>query len=268
MGVPGQTIEAISSGKNPLLKEIRRAAHRGTLTPDGCAVAEGFHLLREALRSRTPVKAILHAESAAPEVDRELTTTPPLRRIVLPDRLFHEIATTEHSQGVITLAAPPHWDWDHLLPTRPLLLVLDGLQDPGNAGGAVRLAEAFGATGVVFAKGSAHPWNPKTLRASAGSLFRVPMLAGVEPAEVRTRLESAGIDLYAAMPRGDTLLGDADLTRPAAFIIGSEGRGVSETFRLGLRTLRIPTEGVESLNAAMAAAVLLYEARRQRMERP
>ncbi len=99
---------------------------------------------------------------------------------VLPDALLQSISGTETSQGVMALVKPPEWKLEQLFRGRPLVVVLDGLQDPGNAGAIVRAAEAFGATGALFLKGAASPYNPKTLRASAGSLFRVPFLAGVD----------------------------------------------------------------------------------------
>jgi TrmH family RNA methyltransferase len=139
-------------------------------------------------------------------------------------------------------------------------------QDPGNAGAVVRAAEAFGATGLMFLKGTVSPHNPKTVRASAGSIFRVPLVSGLDETLARAALEQRRLDIYAAMPAGKRDLGDCDLTRPCALIIGSEGRGVSERLRSAALDLRIPVAGVESLNAAMAAGILLYEARRQRMK--
>jgi TrmH family RNA methyltransferase len=145
-------------------------------------------------------------------------------------------------------------------------MVLDGLQDPGNAGSVVRAAEAFGATGVMFIKGTASPYHPKTLRASAGSLFRVPFLASLDASLARAALKQRRLDVYAAMPftGSERLAQDIDFTRRCAVIIGSESRGVSRELQGIAEDVAIPTVGVESLNAAVAASVLLYEARRQR----
>jgi len=180
---------------------------------------------------------------------------------VLPDQLFQSIAATETTQGVIALVKPPEWRIDELFGARSLVAVLDGLQDPGNAGAIVRAAEAFGATGVVFVKGSASPFHPKTVRGSAGSLFRVPFVGGMEAGTAVEALREQGVEVYAAMPSG---AGMADFTRACAIIVGNEGRGVSGEFRRAGRDVGIPTVGVESLNAAVAASILLYEARRQR----
>jgi TrmH family RNA methyltransferase len=144
------------------------------------------------------------------------------------------------------------------------VVVLDGLQDPGNAGAILRAAEAFGATGAIFLKGTASPFNPKTLRAAAGSLFRVPFLYGMEPALALAALRDARLQLYAAVPSAEQPLADVDLTAACGLIIGNEARGVSRELRAAASAVSIPTAGVESLNAAMAAGILLYEARRQR----
>jgi RNA methyltransferase, TrmH family len=145
---------------------------------------------------------------------------------------------------------------------------LDGLQDPGNAGSILRAAEAFGATGVLFLKGAVSPYNPKTLRASAGSLFRLPFLAAADPALALAALREYGVELYASVPAraGGRVRspGAADLSRRCALIVGNEAHGVSAAWRAAAQEISIPTTGVESLNAAVAAGILLYEARRQR----
>ena len=142
--------------------------------------------------------------------------------------------------------------------------MLDGLQDPGNAGAIVRAGEAFGATGVLFTKGTVSPFNPKTLRAAAGSLFRVPFVYGLDVNLVRAALQQRHVDVYATMPRGARPLADTDLRSKCALVIGSEAHGVSEPLRCGAVGISIPTLGVESLNAAVAAGIVLYEAQRQR----
>ena len=256
--------ETITSAANPLVKDVRRAIARGGLTRDGLCVAESFHLLEEALRSRCNVAAVLAAESTETRV-RNLRHTDV---IVLPDALFLSISSTETSQGVIALVEPPRWQLEDLFRGCPLVVVLDGLQDPGNAGAIVRAAEAFSATGILFLKDSVSPYNPKTLRASAGSLFRVPFLHGVEPEAALGALSQNGVELFAAVPRRESDGALRAFTSRCAFVIGSEAHGVSRILRAGASDVSIPTEGVESLNAAMAAGILLYEARRQRTLRP
>lgn len=257
--------ETIASAANPLVKDVRRAIARGGLTDEGWCVAESVHLLEEALRSRCRVQRVLAAESA-------LSQLPPLDGIklaILPDALLQKISSTEASQGILALVEPPAWKMENLLPEGALVVVLDQLQDPGNAGAVLRAAEAFGATGAIFLKGTASPFNPKTLRASAGSIFRVPLLYAVDPAFVRTAFEHNEIAIYAAVPSrpGTLAAADADLTASCALVIGNEARGVGSEWRGVARDVSIPTMAVESLNAAVAAGILLYEARRQRGSR-
>jgi TrmH family RNA methyltransferase len=263
--------EVITSAANPLLKDVRRALSRGGLTADGATVAETFHLLEEALRSGREVPVVLAAESMEAAVEKVVRHHDDVRVLVVADRIFTRLASTESSQGVIALVKPPAWALDQLFADCPLVVVLDGLQDPGNAGSIVRAAEAFGATGVLFVKGSVSPFNAKTLRGSAGSLFRLPFIIGPDALGVRRYLERFKVDVYATVPAAAANTqspGDADLRRPCALIIGNEARGVSETLRAGATGLSIPTGPVESLNAAMACGILLYEAWRQRSAMP
>jgi len=256
-------MEAISE-KNPLLKEVRRAAARGSLTSDGYAIAESFHLLEEALKSDCEIGAVIVAESVRNTVASHVRGLKRTRVLSVSDRVFEGLAATETPQGVIALVRPPAWTLDQALRGRTLMMVLDGIQDPGNAGAILRSAEAFGATGAVFLKGATSPYNPKCLRASAGSLFRLPLVSGLDDALVAAALVQRRIHLYAAMPRAAKTLAEYDLAAPCAILIGSEGRGVRPGWRSRATQLRIPTSGVESLNVAVAAGVLLYEARRQR----
>jgi TrmH family RNA methyltransferase len=259
--------EIISSAANSLVKDVRRAVHRSGLTSEGLCVAESFHLLEEALASRREVRAVLATESALPRVEQLLRRAPSARLMVLAESLFQTVAATETSQGVIALVSPPAWGLDALFRDPSLLVVLDGVQDPGNAGAICRAAEAFGATGALFVKGTAGPMHPKTLRASAGSLFRLPFLHGKDADSVRAALAKRELDVWAAVPAhqaGALPLHEANLTRACAFLIGGEGAGVSADLRRAARDLFIPTHRVESLNAAMAAGILLYEASRQR----
>ncbi|MCU0245651.1 MAG: RNA methyltransferase [Bryobacter sp.] len=238
---------------HPLLSEIRRAARKGERTADGCVIAEGPHLLAEAGESAELVIATSASLARAAAISTD-------RIRIVSDAVFRTLSTTETSQGILTLARLPEWTVADLLRPPALVLVLDGLQDPGNAGAAVRTAEAFGATGVLFLKGSASPYHPKTLRASAGSLFRIPFVHGAPIDDL------GSLPLFAAMPRSARSLPEVDLRSPCALLIGSEGGGVRPDLLARATPFSIPTRGVESLNAAVAAGILLYEARRQRHE--
>jgi TrmH family RNA methyltransferase len=260
--------ETIASAANPLVKDVRRAIARGALTQQGLCVAETFHLLEEALRSDCDVRMVLAAESVRSAAASHVRGLNGIKVVVLPDPLFQGLSGTETAQGVMALVSPPVWTLDQLFRGRPLIVVLDGVQDPGNAGTILRTAEAFGATGALFLKGTVSPFNSKTLRASAGSLFRLPYMHGLDPALARAATRQHRVELYAGVPaRPGTAvrsLADVDLTGPCGLIIGSEGHGVGSELRSAAVDLSIPTVGVESLNAAVAAGILLYEARRQR----
>ncbi len=255
----------ITSPRNPLLKDVRKAIARGTLTADGYAVAESFHLLEEALRSAREIGAVFVAERLKSAVEGHVRGLRGVTVTVLPDDVFEQISGTESSQGVLALVRPKSWSLDHLFRRRSLVLVLDGVQDPGNAGTMIRCAEAFSATGVAMLKGSANPYNPKSVRASAGSIFRVPVVSGIDELLFLSAVGQREVDLYCLSPHGGTLLHHCPFHGSCAIVVGSEGRGVSERVRNKALDLRIPTAGVESLNAALAAGIALYEARKRRM---
>jgi len=242
------------SDKNPLVKQIRRAVARGTLTEDGFAVAEGFHLLEEALASKREIGAVIVSKAT-----REIPSLPQTR--VVSEKTFRDLSSTESPQGVIALVRPPAWTLDRILSGCALVVVLDGVQDPGNAGAILRAAEAFGATGAVFLKGTVNPYNPKCLRGSAGSVFRLPIVTAAD-----LDADLGGLRLYAAMPRAQQTIEETDFRGPCGIVIGSEGHGVSAALETRVMGVRIPTSAVESLNAAVAAGIMLYEARRQRTQ--
>jgi TrmH family RNA methyltransferase len=260
------------SEKNPLLKQVRRAIARGSLTEDGFAIAESFHLLEEALKSDCEIGAVVASESVKGAVAAHVRGLKRTRVVAVSDAVFEQLASTEHTQGVIALVRPPVWTLDQLLRGRSLVVVLDGVQDPGNAGAIVRAAEAFGGTGAAFLKGSVSPYNPKSLRASAGSMFRLPVVASADQDLLLAALDLKRISLYAAVSTVNATssqlapksIADANFSERSAIVIGSEGRGVNPKLLDRATPVRIPTNGVESLNAAVAAGIMLYEARRQR----
>jgi TrmH family RNA methyltransferase len=256
-------MEILLSDKNPLLKQVRRAVHKGSLTDDGFSIAEGFHLLEEALKSQAEIGTVIVSQSVKGAIQSHVKGLK-LRVVIVRDADFPSLASTETPQGVISLIRPPAWTLDQLLRGRALVAVIDGIQDPGNAGAILRAAEAFGATGAAFLKGSVSPYNPKCMRASAGSVFRLPIAAALDESLLLAALEKKRSVLYAAMPRADLLVSAANFKNSCAIVIGSEGRGVSQQLAEQAIALRIPTTGVESLNAAVAAGILFYEARRQR----
>lgn len=254
----------LTSYRNPLLKDVRRAAERGTLTADGLCVAETFHLLEEAIRSGCEIPIVIASDSVASTVERRVGGLKGVHLVSVPEELFAAMSATESSQGVMALVRPLVWDLDAVFRGQSLVVVLDGVQDPGNTGAILRAAEAFGASGALFIKGSTSPFNPKAIRGSAGSVFRLPLLTGLDQHFAIATLAQRRVDIYAAMPRAVKAVSEADLRRRCALVIGSEGRGISDVLSRAATQIRIPCTAVESLNAAVAAGVLLYEASRQR----
>jgi TrmH family RNA methyltransferase len=276
----------LTSRDNRWLKEFRVALRGGLPTENGFVGVEGVRLVEEALRSGCPIKAVLFSESGqrhherlAPLIDRPELAFPTLRAT---DRLFEGLADTEHPQGVAALVKPRETSFDDLVRTppsacAPLLVVLAGVQDPGNVGTILRTAAAFGTTGAVTAasgiSGTASPYSPKALRASAGAALHLPIVAGMSLPILLTQFKIAGIRTLASSVRepqdGDQPLlapWEVDWCQPVALLVGNEGAGLPEEVeRSADARIRIPmASGVESLNAAAAAAVVFYEAARQR----
>jgi TrmH family RNA methyltransferase len=179
-------------------------------------------------------------------------------------RAFRSLSATETTQEIVALLQPPHWSWTDLRSRAGVILVLDGIQDPGNGGTLVRSAEAFGAAGVIFLEGCVRIANGKFLRATAGSIFRLPFLEGISRAEMIAKSIDNQLRLYALAANSRVSLAHADFTLPCAVIVGSEGQGISNEIRAGAQTIAIPTSNVESLNAAIAGSIALFEAARQR----
>ncbi|MGB0064960.1 MAG: RNA methyltransferase [Terracidiphilus sp.] len=261
-------VRDVQSKDNARLKELRKVLATPGRGARGLAGIEGPHLVEEALRAGLRVVAIFVVQGA--ELVLDTVHVPPEAEILrLPKKLLASALDTETPQPIAALIEPPDWTWAHILGTHrngaDIVVVLAGLQDPGNLGTIVRSAEAFGACGVVSLPGTVSAWNPKAVRASAGSVFRVPLLA-VSERECVEELHEAGVEILATSVGAGEAADRVDLARPVAFILGNEGNGVpAELAAKADSRITIPYPGpVESLNAAVAASLLLYEAARQR----
>ena len=179
---------------------------------------------------------------------------------------FKKIASTESPQGLLALVRTREWIAHELFSPAPaLVLILAGIQDPGNAGTLLRSAEAFGATGAILLRGAVHATHPKMLRAAAGSTFRLPHMGGVQQDQALAMCAVSGATVYALDPAARDTLDSVDLRGPCAFAVGAEGAGLPPDLLDNARPVAIPrTRRVESLNAAVAGALALYEAARQR----
>ena len=262
-------VRIVQSKQNARLKELRRALARPGRDTHGLAGVEGLNLLEEALRAGLHVPCVFLAQEAK-EPLQGLALPNGTDVLMVPRALLDPILDTETPQPVAALVEMPDWTWAHVLQPHeawaPLVIVLAGLQDPGNLGTILRSAEAFGATGVVAIPGTVTEWNPKAVRASAGSVFRLPVVASTVQ-ECFTNLREAGVHILTTAVHGATPADAMSFTGPIALLIGNEGNGVPEEVAAQADArVTIPCPGpVESLNAAVAASVLLYEACRQRM---
>jgi RNA methyltransferase, TrmH family len=256
-------LDIISIGKhNPRLADIRKAIERGALTSDGLLAIEGPTLVREAHASGVSIHALFVREGISIE---DLPQTESIYS--LDPAVFKGIQDTEHSQGVIALVRPRRWSMNEILEgLRSPLVVLAGLQDPGNVGTTLRVAESFGAAGCLGLNGTVAISNPKVSRASAGSVFRLPHVWNLELDAVVGALRDRNVPLIGTSPHAMDSITSWDWSRPAAVLVGNEGAGLSREQAAACTTmLRVPHEPqTESLNSAIAAAVILYEAYRRR----
>jgi TrmH family RNA methyltransferase len=269
-------LRIVQSKQNARLKELRKSLAYPGRESRGLAGIEGPNLLKEALRAGLRIDCVFAAQGT--DAMREVLALPPETEIlVLPKELLDSALTTEAPQSIAALVEPPDWTWAHIVGTHglggkekspALVVVLDSLQDPGNLGTILRSAEAFGADGVICLPGTVSAWNTKAVRASAGSIFRLPVLA-VSAEDCIARLLEAGVKIWTTTVKAAQAANLVDLAGPVALLIGNEGNGVSDHLAAqATGRITIPCPGpVESLNAAVATSVLLYEASRQRFQR-
>ncbi len=261
-------LQPISGRHNPRLKELRQAFRRGELTPAGECAIEGVKLVEEAIRASQRLTALFFSESARPLAEKLLPQiAAKVDIIVLPDSLFNATVPSESPQGVAALVKIRATTAAQLLDLAEVgpIIVAAGLQDPGNVGTILRSAEAFGAAGAFFTEGTVSPYNPKVLRGSAGSIFRLPVVQ-VASVELIRLLRQRGARLMATSSHKGIPLPEATWTLPLAIFVGNEGTGLSrELLHQMDETIVIPQSAqVESLNAGVAASIVLYEAARQR----
>ena len=253
----------ITSAGNPQIKHLRQLAARPRARrEEGVFLAEGRRMVEEAPEGR--VAAAYCSESFAAEAaNRELLGR--LQAEVLTDSLFQSISDTVTPQGILAVVRVQAYTAEDLVSSGRPLIILEGLQDPGNLGTILRTGEGAGIGGVFMDRQTADVYNPKAVRATMGSLFRVPHCRMESAAEAVRACRSAGYRIYAAHLAGSVRYTEPDYRCPCAFLIGNEGSGLTDaTAALADQAVRIPMEGkVESLNAAIAATLLMYEAHRQ-----
>lgn len=274
----------IRSGNHGVLRAFRRALARGT-SPEGWLGIEGPILFAEALQAAgrmseagdegsapapagLKIHSVLITEREAGRFDQALRRLPVETEVTLVAQpLFKRVAQTETPQGVAALVELPEHSFDGILARRhALLLVACGLQDPGNLGSMIRSAQALGGSALLTLRNTVSPFNPKAVRSSAGAVLRLPIFADLEWDSLLRRLHRAGLQVLAADRHSAVPVKEADLRGPVAVLIGREATGLDPDLALQAdASIAIPIRReADSLNAAAAATVFLYEAARQR----
>jgi TrmH family RNA methyltransferase len=255
----------ITSTSNQQMKQIKdllgKAKER---KKQKCFVAEGIRMVSE-----TPADRLVRIY-----VSESFYKNPPALRgldigqaVVVQDQVFRQISDTQTPQGIMAVVRQAQTTLDEILQKPdPLLLFLENIQDPGNLGTMMRTAEGAGVTGVIMSRDTVDIYNPKTVRATMGSLYRMPVVCVDDFCEAVRQAEKAGISIYAAHLKGTATYDRMDYCKATGFMIGNEGNGLTEeAANTATGYIRIPMAGqLESLNAAVAGAVLMYEASRQR----
>ena len=255
---------AITSRQHPIVKQFRELARGGDLM-----LLDGWHLLTEAVNAGIVVETL--AVCGPPTAD-EQTVIDRARRanarvVEVSGAVLNALSPVNSPTGVVATARKPLTvAADMLAPAPALVLAGLGIQDPGNTGAIIRSAAAAGATGVMVDEATADPWGWKALRASMGGVFHLPVIRSRHPLGTLAEWRSTGVSIVAAVPRDGVAIYDTDLRRPTVVLMGGEGPGLTaDVIASADARVTIPmNDGVESLNVAVAAALILYEAKRQR----
>ena len=270
----------ISSTSNSKVKRLVALSQKAKLRKDeGVFIVEGARMFREAPQQW--IREVYVSETFMKKIEKEHDTD--LMEILnragyelLTDEVFQKVSDTQTPQGVLCVLSMPHYElteqmeaWLSDANSTPLIVLLENLQDPGNLGTILRAGEGAGVNGIIMTRQTADLFNPKVIRSTMGSIYRVPFFIVDELGETIRLLREKGVSVYAAHLDDSVDYDEPDYTKPTAFLIGNEGKGLKrETADLATQYIKIPMAGqVESLNAAVAATILMYEASRQKRNR-
>ncbi|NLC67381.1 MAG: 23S rRNA (guanosine(2251)-2'-O)-methyltransferase RlmB [Clostridiaceae bacterium] len=275
-------MKPVSSGNNPMIKEIKSLKLRKYRERKGLFFVEGERIVEEALKSGAGIQRIVVAEKAAwDEKLAGLVSIAGARGyeiIKVPESLFRDISDTENPQGVLAVVKMSTHSLKDIIRNSTFtgvgqkrnpgyFVILDEIQDPGNMGTIIRTADAAGFHGVIISNGCVDVYNPKVLRSTMGSIFHLPIHLSGDLAVTLKEVKASNIKIYAAHLKGNKYYYEVDMTQGAAIIIGNEARGISlESEKMTDVLVKIPMPGkAESLNASVAAGLLMYEAIRQKV---
>lgn len=270
--IKGNTMVCITSSHNQIVKEIRLLKDRHEREEKGLYFVEGVRIVEEALKDDAGIAYTVMTEEFAAGGNGKLAAILEengLRTYLLPDRLFKEISDTGTPQGILAVMRLDRPDIGRAFLKGGLIVILDSIRDPGNMGAIIRTADAAGFEGVIVSEGCVDVYNPKVLRSTMGSIFHTPVYNARSASEAIIAARSEGFKVFASHLDGGLSIYDADLSAPAALVVGSEAEGVSAgAARLTDCLLKIPMPGrAESLNASVAAGIVMFEAVRQKTAR-
>lgn len=260
----------ITSSSNPIIKEVKGLYKKKERWNKNLFIIEGVKIVEECIRWGKTPKYILFSEelfsvNGGEELFSILKDNHNL--IKVPNSLFRELADTEKPQGILAVVDFNISKMDEVVKEKKnFIIILDELQDPGNVGTIIRSADAFGVSGIIVTENCVDVYNPKVVRATMGSLFHIPITYIKDKKEVINYLKDRQIRIYTTSLQGETYIYDADFKENFAFIIGNESKGVTEEMiKFADLLIKIPMEGnAESLNAAIASSIIMYEVARQR----
>lgn len=263
----------ITSAQNKIIKEVKALSRKRDRVKSGLFVAEGLRFVQSAIEVKAEIQYVIYSESIyrteeGSDFVKSLSQASEFKVLEVEEKLMQELSDTQSPQGILAVVKQPKFQWEDIIKENGFLLILDRLQDPGNLGTIMRTADAAGADGIITTKGSVDVYNPKVLRSTMGSVFELPVLEGLEWAEIEPKLKEHKYHLYATALEESVDYDAPDYSSATAMIIGNEANGISEEILLASDTkVKIPIVGsAESLNAGVAAAVMLYEVLRQRRQ--
>ncbi|MCX7922491.1 MAG: 23S rRNA (guanosine(2251)-2'-O)-methyltransferase RlmB [Clostridia bacterium] len=260
----------ITSNQNPLIKEIKSLKEKKHREAKKLFFIEGIRFVEEALKAETDIERIIVSETFSQSKGGIEVLSQASKKnyevYEVPDKLFNEISDTDSPQGILAVIKIKRNRLDDLFDNNSFIVILDSIQDPGNMGTIIRTADAAGAAGVIISRGCVDLYNPKVLRSTMGSIFHIPFYLSDNLIESIATIKSRGIKTYAAHLKGTANYYEVDIDSCSAIIVGNEANGISDEVANSADLLvKIPMPGrAESLNASVAASLLIYEAVRRR----
>ncbi|MDO8445750.1 MAG: RNA methyltransferase [Deltaproteobacteria bacterium] len=253
------------------IKEIKRLHESRERAEKGLLLIEGIRLMEEAVKEKVSFEEVLYTQRIE-DTDRGIAVLAALRKGRAPlypvsEKVMQSVAETESPQGILGVLRHLVWDIKDVTKGRGTVVVACGLQDPGNLGTIIRTADAGGCGGVVTTQNTVDIYNSKVIRATMGSIFRTPVLKFEDPKEAISALKKDGYQIIATTARSKTSYLDIDYMKPTAFLIGQEAAGIPDDLleSADIKVFIPMKVGVESLNAAVSASILIYEVFRQKL---